>query len=191
MDHADPGASQHGDDLFGYFRQIDGDTIALPETKLFEGVGAAVHLSVQFSIGEDSFLIVFTDPDQCDFVLAPGFDVAIQAVIGDVAFCADKPLRPWIIPLQDFLPRREPLQLFGGSAPKCFRVCDRLFVLGLVVFDIGCSYRLRGRLVRPTFLQQGLDLFAHGGSVSFLSAVSRGRVIMEKVEDTCNHTIVP
>src|SRR6185312_4445391 len=80
VNHADSGASQHSDNLLRNFGQIDGDTIPSLEAKLFKGVGAAVHLSVEFSIGEDSFLIVFADPDQRDFVLAPGLDVPVQAV---------------------------------------------------------------------------------------------------------------
>ncbi len=78
--------------------------------------------------------------------------MTIQTVVGDVASRIDEPFRPWILPLQDFVPGREPLQFLGGIAPERFRIRDGFLVLGLVLFDIGCSDRLGGRLIGPTFL---------------------------------------
>ena len=152
VDEADSGAGQHGNNLLGNLGEVDGDPIALCQAKFFQGVGAAIDLPVQLSVGKHAFLVIFTHPNQRDLVLAPGVDVAVQAIVGDVTGGADKPFGPGVVPIEDFGPGGEPLQLFGGVAPEFFRIGNGFFVLSLIVFDVGIRNGVRGRPVRPAFL---------------------------------------
>src|SRR4029078_9700800 len=92
MNDTDAGAGKHGDDLFGYFRKVDGDPISLREPKFLERIRATIDLSVELGIGDGPFLVVLADPDDGDLVLAPGFDMTVQTVIRHVARGADEPL---------------------------------------------------------------------------------------------------
>jgi len=153
VDHADTGASQHGDDLFRNFREIDGDAIALLQAKCLEGIGAPVDLTQQFSIGEDAFLAVFTDPDDGDFVAPPGVRVAIQAVISDIAGRADEPFGPGVVPIEHLAPRRKPIQFLGHTAPERFRIGDGSLVSLLIVLNMSSRLGLGGRLNNTSFFQ--------------------------------------
>src|SRR6267143_6182229 len=96
------------DDLFGNFRKVDRDSISLREPKFLERIRATIDLSVELAIGDDPFLVVFADPDDRHLIPAPGFDVTVQTVMGNVAGGADEPLGPGIIPFQDLSPGGEP-----------------------------------------------------------------------------------
>src|SRR5262245_585857 len=159
MNEADARASEHRDDLFGDFRKVDRDPIAFGKPKFLECICATIDLPVQLAIGDDPFLVVLTDPNDGDFVLAPGFDVTIQTVIGYVAAGADEPLGPGIIPLENPTPGGEPLQLFGDVAPEPLRVGDRLLVGALIVLNIGSGFCLNGWVTYAAFLEEGIDVF--------------------------------
>ena len=47
VNDADAGTGQHGDDLFGNFRQVDRHAVAFLEAKLLQCVGAAIDLAVE------------------------------------------------------------------------------------------------------------------------------------------------
>ena len=161
MNDADACAGEHGDDLFGNFRKVDRDPVALLEPKLLERIRTTIDLAVQFAIGDDPFLVVLTDPDDGDFILAPGFDVTVQTVIGNVAGGADEPLGPGIIPLQNLGPGREPLKFLGDVAPEAFRVGNRFLVGALIVLNIGSGFGLSSRLIHTAFLEEGIDVLCH------------------------------
>jgi hypothetical protein len=161
VDHADARAGQHGHDLLGNLREINRDAVALLQAQLLEGVGAAIHLAIELPVGEDALGIVLADPDDGDFVFPSVFDMAIEAVIGNVAGGADKPFGERVVPFQDFAPGGKPVEFLGDSVPEGFRVGDRLFIFGLVILDMGCGFGFGARLVGSAFLQQGLDLLTH------------------------------
>jgi len=63
-----------------------------------------------------------------DLVSEAGFDVAVEAVVGDVQLAADEPFREWGIPIEDGVPLLEPRDvIFGLLGP------EGLEVLGVVV----------------------------------------------------------
>ena len=162
MNDADACAGEHGDDLFGNFRKVDRDPVSLREPKFLERIRATIDLSVELAIGDDPFLVVLADPDDRHLILAPGFDVTVQTVIGNVAGGADEPLGPGIIPFQDLGPGGEPLKLLGDVAPEAFRVGNRFLVGALVVLNIGRGFGLSGRLIHAAFLEEGIDFLCHG-----------------------------
>ena len=162
MDEADACAGEHGDDLFGDFRKVDRDPIAFRKPKLLERIRTTIDLSVELAVGDDPFFVILADPDDRHLVLAPGFDVTVQAVIGNVAGGADEPLGPGIIPFENLRPGGEPFQLLGDAAPETFRICNRFLIGALVVLNIGCGFGLSARLIHTAFFEEGLDVLCHG-----------------------------
>jgi hypothetical protein len=79
---------------------------------------------MQLLISECADLARFTFPNDCGFVLAPGLNVTIEAVVRKVELATDKPLCPWIIPFENLVPFLEPMQLFRNARPKLLRVLD-------------------------------------------------------------------
>ena len=84
----------------------------------FQNVGELLHFAMQLLVGEDANFSGFALPDDCGFVLAPGVDVAVEAVVGEIDLAADKPFRPRAIPLENLVPFLEPVQF----ARQC---CDQ------------------------------------------------------------------
>ena len=74
-------------------------------------------------------------PDDGGLVAAGAEDVAVKAVIGEIGFAADEPFGPGQIPLEDLVPRLEPVQLFGGVGPEGFGILNGVLVEGLVLFQ--------------------------------------------------------
>src|SRR6185503_15325228 len=98
MNDTDTCAGEHCNDLFRNFRKVDCDPISPGEPEPFQCIRAAIDLSVQLAVRDDSFLIVLPDPDHGDLIFTPGFDVPVQTVIVNVAGGSDKPFGPGIIP---------------------------------------------------------------------------------------------
>ena len=178
MNDADACAGEHGDDLFGNFRKVDRDPISLHEPKFLERIRTTIDLSIELAIGDDPFLVVLADPDDRHLIPAPGFDVTVQTVIGNIAGGVDEPLGPGIIPFQDLGPGGEPLQLLGDVAPEVFRVGNRFLVGALVILNIGRGFNLSGRLIHPAFLEEGIDILCHGAMTPSGRGVRHNSVIM-------------
>ena len=162
MNGPDAGAGQHGHGLLRDLGQVDGDPVPLADAERLQGVGAAADFAVELGIREDPFAVVLADPDQRDFVLAPGLEVPVQAVVGNVARSAHEPLRPGIIPLEDLLPRGEPFQFVGGPLPEPGDIFDGLRVGLVVIPDPGLFHGLGRRIEDFVDLQKAIDFFIHG-----------------------------
>ena len=72
----------------------------------------------QLLVGERADFARLAFPDDGGLVLAPGRDVAVQAVVGDVDLAADEPLGARQLPFEHLVPRLEPVQLAGDLAPR-------------------------------------------------------------------------
>ena len=77
---ADAGAGQHGDRRFGDHRQVDVDPVALDDAEALEGVGEALHLGVQFGVGDRAGVARLALPVDGDPLAIAGGDVTIKAV---------------------------------------------------------------------------------------------------------------
>src|SRR5215831_10268660 len=115
---ADPGASQHGDGQLGRHTHVNGDTIPFPDTERLEDVGELLHFMMQLLVGKGANLAGFALPDERRLILAPGLDVAVEAVVGQIDLPADEPFGPGTVPLQHLVPLPEPVQLAGDAAPE-------------------------------------------------------------------------
>ena len=88
---ADPSAGEHRDDDLGNHRQVDADDVALADAALLERVGAALDVGEQLGVRDVALLALLAVPVERDAVAEAGFDVAVQAVVGDVQLAAGEP----------------------------------------------------------------------------------------------------
>ena len=120
---------------------------------------------MQLLVSQDADFSGLALPDDRSFILAPGGDVPVEAVVGEVDLAADKPFRPWAIPFENLVPLLEPVQLAGDARPEFVRVVDRFFVETLVFFealDVGVLAELRRRIEPSLLVQDGIDVGALG-----------------------------
>src|SRR5262249_33764942 len=100
-------------------------------------------------------------PDDCGLVLASGLHMTIQAVVGKVQFPTQKPLRPRMLPLENFVPFFKPVQFIGNASPELLRLVDRFAVNALVVFralDVRASAELFGWLKPALLLKNRINV---------------------------------
>src|SRR5262245_23806570 len=103
-------------------------------------------------VGQRANLAWFAFPNQRSFVLPPGLQVAVKAVVGKVDVSAGVPLRPGRIPFENLLPLFEPMQILGHAPPELLRLFDGLAVEALVLLeasDMCLLAELRGALEAP------------------------------------------
>ena len=118
---------------------------------------------MQLLISQSSNLTGFAFPDNCGFIFAPGFDVAVEAVVSQIDLATDKPLGPRTIPLQNFVPFPEPVQLTGDASPEFFGFLDGFFVDALILFqalDVRLLTEFRRAFESALLLQGGIDVGA-------------------------------
>src|SRR5690606_32049077 len=91
-DGTDARAGQHGHRRFRDHRHVDGHYIATVHVLAAQGVGKLAHLLVQLAIGDLAVLgRVVTLPDD-RYLIATGFQVAVQAVGGEIEGAIGEPL---------------------------------------------------------------------------------------------------
>ena len=67
-------------------------TSPLLHALVLQRVGEALHLGEQLGVGDVALLALLAAPVEGDALAAPGLDVAVEAVVGDVERAADEPL---------------------------------------------------------------------------------------------------
>ena len=160
-DHAvrrpDAGARQHRHRRFGDHRQVDVDPVALDHAKSLEGVGEALHLGVQFGVGDRAGVARLALPVDGDPIAVAGSDVAVEAVRRGIELAADEPLGVGQLPVEDRRPLRVPVEQFGGlRGPEPFVVGSRLVVQERPG-DEGIALDVLGRRERAVLGEQGVD----------------------------------
>src|SRR5690606_5125556 len=112
-----------------------------------------VRLALEVLVGEDALVPRLPLPNEGGLVPAPGLDVAVDAVIGDVELPADEPLDPGRAPIQHLFPALVPVQQLCRLSPESLRVLPGTLVDRGVV-DVRLSGEVfRGR-VSPRLGQQ-------------------------------------
>ena len=149
VDRADSRAGQHGVGRFGDHRHVDADPVALLHAAALQHIGQAADVAVQLAVGDVGGLgRVVAFPDDRD-LLAALFQVAVDAVVGDVELAALEPGRLALrqVAVVHRVPGLEPVEEgLGLLAPEGFRVVYRLLVEALVgiVVEVGTlAYGLR------------------------------------------------
>ncbi len=96
----------------------------------------------------------------------------IEAILRDVEFSADKPLREGRLPFEHLFPRPLPGQLAGLAGPEFFRFADRFPVHSLVLVeaaDAGFLRKITRGFKESGFLEVGLDVLFHEGNGTLTS----------------------
>ena len=167
VDGADARAGEQGDGQLGRHAHVDGDAVAFLDAERLEGVGEFLHFGVQFGVGEAANFAGLAFPDDRGLVGALAEGVAVDAVVAEVDLAADEPLGPGQIPLENFVPGLEPVELLRGFGPECFGIVDGLLVEGFVfgeALDVGLGAELRRRRKDAVFAQRGVDIAIGDGS---------------------------
>ena len=124
VDHAQAGASQHGDGQLGDHRHVNGDAISGLETAVISQQGREfIDSHIEFAVGDgySGFRLRFRNKDQGRFVLVL-VEMPIHAVVGGVDLAAHEPLpERRIAGVEGFVPVLVPSQQVGVFA-EAFRV---------------------------------------------------------------------
>ena len=147
MDGADARAGQQSDDQFRRHAHVDGDAVALLDAERLEGVGEALHLGMEFRVGEATDFTGLALPDERDLVAAGAGKVHVETVVAEVGFAAHEPFGVGQIPFEDLVPGLEPVQMLGHRGPEAFGVVNRLAIERLVLGE-AVDVRLLGELRR-------------------------------------------
>jgi len=94
VDRADAHDGERGDGGLGRHRQEDADAVAGADAERLQRVGEPIDLRRQLRIGQRATRAVVALPDDRGLGAAPGIEVAIEAVVGEVQPAADEPARP-------------------------------------------------------------------------------------------------
>ena len=115
---ADPGAGEHRDDDLGNHREEDPDHVPPADAEVLQAVGQALHVAVQVGVGDVAFLALLAPPVVGDALAEPGFDVPIQAVVGDVERAVGEPRHERRLGLVEHRAEgRVPVQFAGPPGP--------------------------------------------------------------------------
>ncbi|KAF5032182.1 hypothetical protein DSECCO2_619940 [anaerobic digester metagenome] len=128
MDGPEPRAGKHRDDLLGDERHVNADPVAFPDAEARKGVCTPHHLAVEAVVGEPPLFPALAAPYDRRFIPAVARDVAVEAVVGDVEFSVDEPLRVGVVPLKNPIPGLEPVEFVGDLVPEGLRVVHELLV---------------------------------------------------------------
>src|SRR3954452_11795180 len=158
---ADSGTGKHGDGKFRRHSHVDGNAIAFFYAQRFQNVGELLHFGMKLGVRQSTYFAGFALPDVSRFVFARSLNVAIKAVVREIKLSAHEPLCPGMVPLENFVPLPEPVQLFGNAAPKLFRLLNRLAIDALVIcfaLEMSPAAKIVGRLELALLLQNGVDV---------------------------------
>ena len=115
--NAKPCAGQHGNRQLRNHRHIDDGAVACLEAQLLQHVGKPRYAAVQLLIGKNALVAGLTFPNNRRFVLPPGQQVTVKAVVAHVRLAADEPLGKRRIPLQHPGPLFEPVEFLLRKPP--------------------------------------------------------------------------
>ena len=178
VNRADARAAEHGDGSLGDHRHVDDDAVALCNAVGEKRVGEAADFGVELAVGESADVAGLALPDDGGLVGPGAVEVAIEAVLADVALRADEPLREGAAaPVEDFGPGFAPGELGGFAGPEGGRVGDG-FLVELAVFvegaDVGPLGEVGRRIEDALLVEVGFDIVAHAG-VRVIEAASLAR----------------
>jgi hypothetical protein len=159
MRRSDPCAGKHRCRQLRDHRQIDGDAIALLHAEIDEDVRETADLFVEVAVGDDPGIAGLADPVVSD-PLGVVRQVAVETVVGGVDLASREPAMVRGVPLEDALPRLEPVEPLGLRLPPGVGILGRLLV-DRGVLRVGLLDELGRRLERATFLEQRLDCLVY------------------------------
>jgi hypothetical protein len=148
VDRADAGAGLHGDHAFDRHRHVDQDAVALLDALRTQRIGELRNTAQQFLVGHLADLAAVGFENDGDLVAEAGFDVAVEAVVGNIQLAIGKPLVERCIGLverlgEGLLPRHV---LFGQARP----------IAGVVLFGFLAQRLIGGHAGNGGLLDHGI-----------------------------------
>ncbi len=125
---ADARAGEHRDGEFGDERQVQGYAVAACDAERLQHVGKGADLPVQVPVRERAAVARFPFPDDRGLVAAGRADVPVEAVRARVDLAAREPARVRRLPVEDGVPRLDPLEFARERLPEGFGVGERTVV---------------------------------------------------------------
>src|SRR5438477_11707462 len=86
-------------------------------------------------IGKRANLPWLTLPDQRRFILAPGLNMAIETIVGEIELASGEPLGPREIQLQNVVPFFEPIKFLGNTSTELLRLLYGLAANAIVLLQ--------------------------------------------------------
>ena len=115
---------------------------------------------MKLQIREGTGVARFALPYKGGFVLSPGREMPVQAIVGNIYLAAHEPFCERLIPFEDRVPLSEPIELLGLFRPKRCRVrCSplvKLFVF-FKTFYMGPCRKVGRRREQAVLVQYGFD----------------------------------
>ena len=155
MRGADARARQHRNRKLDDHRHVDGDAIAFFHAQLAQPVREAADLIEQLSVGDGPAVAGLALVIERDLGGFAGPHVPVERIDRCVEFAVAEPARERLVPLEDLLRRRHPLELVGPRFPP-----GQIVALGLLVdagLGVGPSSELRRRGEPPGLRHEGFD----------------------------------
>src|SRR5258708_1202382 len=106
-------------------RVVDGDAVALPGTQGAERRRDPLRPAQRLRGGVRPRLAALVLGDQRSGVAAPGLDVVVDAVVGEIGAPTQIPAERRRLPVEDAVPLLGPPQLLGSAAPEAFGIVGR------------------------------------------------------------------
>ena len=104
MGRTDSRAGEHRHRQLGNHAHVDPHPVTALDTEPSQGVGEAAHLLEELRVREAARVPRLALPEVRDLVAAPGFDMAVEALLARVQRAADEPARKGEVPFQDRVP---------------------------------------------------------------------------------------
>src|SRR5882762_1827082 len=126
MDSSKACHGQHGNDLFGYSRHVNGHTIALLHAQVLQTFCQLVGQFIQLLVGNRASLAFISLPIEGNLVADRSVHMAIETVVDDVKLSPRKPFEEWLIcPFECSMPGFKPMEFFSHIVPELGSVLQR------------------------------------------------------------------
>src|SRR5690606_1357191 len=143
---------------------VDRHAVAQADALALEDGREAADLLEELAVGERALVARLALPEERDLVGVAALYLQVEAVVGEVRLAAHEPLRVRLLPLDDLLPRLEPVEQLRRLAPERLGVVQRLAVHALELGRVGEVRPRAERLGRGEgtgLLQDRFDAVCH------------------------------
>src|SRR5437667_11710740 len=116
MRRASAGASQHRNRQLRRHAHVNCNAITLLHPERLQDIGKLLHFTMKLLISKGTNLARLTLPDQRRFILAPGLNMAIETIVGEIELASGEPLGLRAIPSQNGSPFSDSMSFVRSTA---------------------------------------------------------------------------
>src|ERR1700722_555975 len=134
MNRPNSRTSQHRDRGLGAHWHVDDNAIPFFDMIPLKNVSKLADLAMKLLVSQRHFITGLTFPDQRRLIAGRPRQMTVEAVLGNIQFTPDEPLRVWLFPFENCLPLFLPQEkLRSLLRPEFLRVLDRFAIQLLIV----------------------------------------------------------